>query len=124
MRFDAEQWMDWQATVFWPALRPLFTQLARTSPSVIARAEELSLAAVRMLDAQLSGRMYVAGDSFSSDLVSTTKSLCQNGCAKQSRDFIACQPSMTSLCLWRQLASQRVARRACHDKSRTIVGRQ
>lgn len=54
----------------------------------------------------------------------TTKSLCQNGCAKQSRDFIACQPSMTSLCLWRQLASQRVARRACHDKSRTIVGRQ
>ncbi|MCK1719523.1 hypothetical protein [Bradyrhizobium sp. 141] len=70
MRFDAEQWMDWQATVFWPALRPLFTQLARTSPSVIARAEELSLAAVRMLDAQLSGRMYVAGDSFSSDLVS------------------------------------------------------
>jgi glutathione S-transferase len=21
-RFDAERWMDWQATVFWPALRP------------------------------------------------------------------------------------------------------
>ncbi|MGY4173484.1 glutathione S-transferase family protein [Bradyrhizobium sp. USDA 4529] len=70
MRFDAERWMDWQATVFWPALRPLFIQLVRTSPdkrdaSVIARAEELSLAAVQMLDAQLSGRMFVAGDSFS-----------------------------------------------------------
>ncbi|MEH2595006.1 glutathione S-transferase [Bradyrhizobium sp. AZCC 1577] len=32
MRFDAERWMDWQATVFWPALRPLFIQLVRTSP--------------------------------------------------------------------------------------------
>jgi len=26
-RFDAERWMDWQATVFWPALRPLFIEL-------------------------------------------------------------------------------------------------
>src|SRR5258705_2104404 len=23
-RFDAERWMDWQGTVLWPALRPLF----------------------------------------------------------------------------------------------------
>jgi len=69
MRFDAERWMDWQATVFWPALRPLFIQLIRTSPdkrdaSVIARAEELSLSAVRMLDARLSGRSFLAGDRF------------------------------------------------------------
>jgi glutathione S-transferase len=28
-RFDAERWMDWQATVFWPALRPLFIALIR-----------------------------------------------------------------------------------------------
>jgi glutathione S-transferase len=26
-RFDAERWMDWQATVFWPALRPLGTTI-------------------------------------------------------------------------------------------------
>jgi glutathione S-transferase len=68
-RFDAERWMDWQATVFWPALRPLFIQLIRTPPekrdaSVIARAEDLSLAAVRILDARLSDRSFLAGDSF------------------------------------------------------------
>lgn len=69
-RFDAERWMDWQATVFWPALRPLFIQLIRTKPKnrdavVIARAEELSLRAVRILDARLSNRAFLAGDSFS-----------------------------------------------------------
>src|ERR1700756_3822955 len=69
-RFDAERWMDWQATVFWPALRPLFIELIRTPPakrdaSVIARAESLSLAAVQILDARLSDRTFLAGDAFS-----------------------------------------------------------
>jgi hypothetical protein len=45
-RFDAERWMDWQATVFWPALGPLFIQLIRTPPAnrdatVISRASML-----------------------------------------------------------------------------------
>ena len=26
-RFDAERWMDWQATAFWPVLTPLFIAL-------------------------------------------------------------------------------------------------
>ena len=69
-RFDAERWMDWQATVFWPALRPLFIQLIRTQPAkrdatIISRAEELSLAALRILDARLSDRCFLAGDTFS-----------------------------------------------------------
>lgn len=69
-RFDAERWMDWQATVLWPALRPLFIQLIRTKPqnrdaAIIARAEELSLTAVRILDARLSNQAFLAGDSFS-----------------------------------------------------------
>lgn len=68
-RFDAERWMDWQATVFWPALRPLFIQLIRTPPesreaTIIARAEQLCLAAVQILDAQLVGRRFLAGDNF------------------------------------------------------------
>ncbi|MCC8953386.1 glutathione S-transferase [Bradyrhizobium sp. Pear77] len=68
-RFDAERWMDWQGTIFWPALRPLFIQLIRTptekrDPVVIARAEGLSLAAVEILERLLSGRAYLAGDSF------------------------------------------------------------
>jgi glutathione S-transferase len=69
-RFDAERWMDWQATVFWPALRPLFIELIRTLPAnrdvtVISRAESLSLAAVQILDARLSDRTFLAGESFS-----------------------------------------------------------
>jgi glutathione S-transferase len=69
-RFGAERWMDWQATVFWPALRPLFIELIRTPPanrdaSAIARGESLSLAAARILDARLSDRTFLAGGSFS-----------------------------------------------------------
>ncbi|RTM15290.1 MAG: glutathione S-transferase family protein [Bradyrhizobiaceae bacterium] len=69
-RFDAERWMDWQATVFWPALRPLFIELVRTpavkrDATVIARAESLSLAAAQILDSRLSDRGFLVGDSFS-----------------------------------------------------------
>jgi glutathione S-transferase len=68
-RFGAERWMDWQATVFWPALRPLFIELIRTPPanrdtSAIARGESLSLAAARILDARLSDRTFLAGGPF------------------------------------------------------------
>src|SRR5258708_8247798 len=47
-RFDAERWMDWQATVFWPARRPLFIALIRAPPqqrhaTVISHADTLSL---------------------------------------------------------------------------------
>jgi glutathione S-transferase len=69
-RFDAERWMDWQATVFWPVLRPLFIELIRTPPAkrdmaVIAKGESLSLAAAQILDVRLSDRTYLTGESFS-----------------------------------------------------------
>jgi len=62
--------MDWQATVFWPALRPLFIELIRTPPAnrdatVISRAETLSLGAAQILDAHLTDRTFLAGESFS-----------------------------------------------------------
>ncbi len=70
IRFDAERWMDWQATVFWPALRPLFIELVRTvpakrDPAVVSKGMNLCLAAVRILDERLSDRAFLAGDSFS-----------------------------------------------------------
>lgn len=40
-RFDAERWMDWQAALLWPALRPLFVQLIRT-PGLKAATRRLS----------------------------------------------------------------------------------
>jgi glutathione S-transferase len=70
IRFDAERWMDWQATVFWPALRPLFIELVRTvpgkrDPAVVTKGVSLCLAAVRILDERLSDRAFLAGDAFS-----------------------------------------------------------
>jgi len=64
-RFDAERWMDWQATAFWPALRPLFIELIRTPPArrdadVVSKGENLSLSAMKILDARLSGRTFLA----------------------------------------------------------------
>jgi glutathione S-transferase/NAD(P)-dependent dehydrogenase (short-subunit alcohol dehydrogenase family) len=69
-RYDAERWMDWQATTFWAGLRPLFIQLIRTPPEkrsaeVIAVAEQSSLNCARMLDARLTDRTYLAGEDFS-----------------------------------------------------------
>jgi glutathione S-transferase len=69
-RFDAERWMDWQATVFWPTLRPSFIELIRTplanrDAAVISKGESLSLAAAEILDARLSDRTFLAGESFS-----------------------------------------------------------
>jgi glutathione S-transferase len=51
-------------------LRPLFIELIRTppakrDPTVISRAESLSLAAAQILDARLSDRTFLAGESFS-----------------------------------------------------------
>ena len=53
-----------------PALRPLFIELIRTplanrDAAVISKAETLSLAAAQVLDARLSDRTFLAGDSFS-----------------------------------------------------------
>jgi glutathione S-transferase len=69
-RFDAERWMDWQATAFWPVLRPLFIQLVRTpsaklDPAAVSQGEKLSLAAGRILDQRLSDGTFLAGDAFS-----------------------------------------------------------
>jgi len=68
-RFDAERWMDWQATVFWPALRPLFIALIRTraaerDDSAVSTAEAQSLSAVRILDHRLEDRAFLAGRAF------------------------------------------------------------
>ena len=69
VRADADRWMDWQTATFWPALRPVFQQLIRTSPEEqnkaliekgIAAAGEISA----VLDAALADRDFVAGDAF------------------------------------------------------------
>ena len=34
VRAAADRWMDWENTTLWPALRPLFLGLVRTSPDM------------------------------------------------------------------------------------------
>jgi glutathione S-transferase/transposase len=68
-RFDVERWMDWQATVFWPSLRPLFFGLVRTpeaerDPAALAASHRDAAGALAILDAHLADRAHVGGEAF------------------------------------------------------------
>jgi glutathione S-transferase len=68
-RADADRWMDWQAVSFNPAIGPGFWQLIRTAPekrdpAVIEAARDSGEKKLAMLDAHLSTRAFVAGDTF------------------------------------------------------------
>ncbi|HET9902297.1 MAG TPA: glutathione S-transferase family protein [Xanthobacteraceae bacterium] len=70
MRALASQWMDWQLSVFGPAITPAFWGLVRTPPekrdhAAIKASQEKSTEAARILDAQLAKTGYVAGNAFS-----------------------------------------------------------
>jgi len=67
IRGEADKWMDWQTTTFWPAFRPLFWNLVRTPVDQRdAKAiEESRLRCAELLgylDAHLKNRTYIAGD--------------------------------------------------------------
>ena len=67
-RAEADRWMDWQATAFWPAFRPLFWNLVRTPPDQRDQAamEESRLKTAEILaylDAHLRNRSYIVGDA-------------------------------------------------------------
>jgi glutathione S-transferase len=66
----ASQWMDWQLSVFAPAITPAFWGLIRTPPekrdaAAIKASQDKSTDAAKMLDAQLAKTEYVAGGAFS-----------------------------------------------------------
>lgn len=68
-RAEADRWMDWNNTTFWPAIRPLFHGLVRTAPDKRdpkaledSRLKTAELA--RIVDTHLQARKYLAGDSF------------------------------------------------------------
>lgn len=68
MRAEADRWMDWQNTTFWPAFRPLFWNLVRTPPDQRDQAamEESRLKTAEILgylDAHLRNRSYIVGDT-------------------------------------------------------------
>jgi glutathione S-transferase len=66
----AQKWMDWQLSVLGPAITPVFWGLIRTPPEkrdagAIAAAKEKTIAAARIMDAQLGKSQYLAGNEFS-----------------------------------------------------------
>ncbi len=69
-RADAERWMDWQLTDILPSMRTLFFQLIRAredeqDPAALAASIRAAEAAWRLLDGQLEGRRFLAGDDVS-----------------------------------------------------------
>jgi glutathione S-transferase len=70
IRARAQMWMDWQLSVMGPSITPVFWQLIRTpedkrDASVIAASKEKTIAAARIMDAQLGQTRFMAGEEFS-----------------------------------------------------------
>jgi glutathione S-transferase len=66
-RFHCEQWMDWNATTLWPAIRPIFQLLVRTVPeerdlSSLDTLRNQADATMRVLDQHLEDRQFVGGE--------------------------------------------------------------
>jgi len=69
-RARASSWMDWQLTVAAPALTPVFWGLVRTPPekrdhAAIESDKIKTIAAMKVLDAQLATAAFIAGDALS-----------------------------------------------------------
>jgi glutathione S-transferase len=67
-RFDAERWMDWQQTTLNPAGSPGFKQWIRTPeserrPELIALSVAATEPLLRLLDAHLAQRRFMAGEA-------------------------------------------------------------
>ena len=66
----AQKWMDWQLSVMGPAITPVFWGMIRTPAdkrdvNAIAAAREKTIAAAKIMDAQLGKTQYLAGNEFS-----------------------------------------------------------
>ena len=69
VRADADRWMDWQATMFNPAMHSGFWGLIRTpkeqqDAAAIQRSLDDTAKMMAILDAQLADRRFITGDTF------------------------------------------------------------
>ena len=70
VRAEADRWMDWQISTFWPTFRDLFWNLVRTpveqrDQKAIEESHLKTAEILAYLDARLKNRVYVAGGEFS-----------------------------------------------------------
>jgi glutathione S-transferase len=67
---NADRWMDWQATVLYPAIQPAFVHLYRLpvekrDMAVVKASYEKTLQVAQQLDTLFATQDYIAGDNFS-----------------------------------------------------------
>jgi glutathione S-transferase len=67
VRAEADKWMDWQISMFWPVFRPLFWNLVRTpaderDASAMEESRLKTAEILAYLDAHLKNRMYIVGE--------------------------------------------------------------
>jgi glutathione S-transferase len=67
-RAIADQWMDWQVSTFWPAIRPLFMGLVRTKEgerdlAAIEASRQKTAEVLAIVDGELGSRPFLAGDA-------------------------------------------------------------
>ena len=70
IRAEADRWMDWQQTTFWPAIRPLFMGLVRTPADkrdarVLEESRLKTADVLGVLEHHLESNPFVAGNAFS-----------------------------------------------------------
>jgi len=70
VRAEADRWMDWQISMFWPTFRPLFWNLVRTplnqrDEKVIEESQQQTAEILQHFDAHLKHRVFVSGKEFS-----------------------------------------------------------
>ena len=68
-RAEADKWMDWSNTTFWPAMRALFMGLIRTpadrrDPQALEDSRLKTAEVLGIVDAHLASRAHLAGDVF------------------------------------------------------------
>jgi glutathione S-transferase len=67
VRAEADKWMDWQISMFWPVFRPLFWNLVRTAAdqrdtNAMEESRLKTCEILDYLDTHLKNRMYVVGE--------------------------------------------------------------
>jgi glutathione S-transferase len=105
-RFAVEQWMDWNATTLWPAIRPLHHEIARSGalqPSERARLQAELDRWLDVLEARLSASEYLAGEAFS--MADIPAGLAIDRWLRLGRD----EPNRPSLVRWRTALTARPA---------------
>jgi glutathione S-transferase len=98
-RVLAHNWMDWQLSLFVPAIYPLFWGLVRTppeqrDPKAIEDGRVRTTEATRILDGQLARTAYIASDAFSYGDIPIAVLV------RRYRDLVPDRPALTNVERW------------------------